>query len=106
MKVGGIQIILDYSWFIVFGLVLWSLSAGYFPQAYPGQTTQIYWATGFLAALLFFVSVITHELSHSFMAIRSIEEDVTREHRAPFGHARGSHDRHDHSNRTAPVFRN
>jgi Zn-dependent protease len=71
MKVGGIQIILDYSWFIVFGLLLWSLSAGYFPLVYPGQTTQTYWMTGGLAALLFFISVITHELSHSFMAIRS-----------------------------------
>jgi Zn-dependent protease/CBS domain-containing protein len=71
MKIGGIQINLDYSWFIVFVLVLWSLSAGYFPQAYPGQTMQTYWTTGFLASLLFFISVITHELSHSFMAIRS-----------------------------------
>jgi Zn-dependent protease len=71
VKIGGIQITLDYSWFIVFALVLWSLSAGYFPQAYPGQSTQVYWTTGFLAALLFFFSVITHELSHSLMAIRS-----------------------------------
>lgn len=71
MTVGGIQINLDYSWFIVFGLVLWSLSAGYFPHAYPGQTGRIYWTTGLIATLLFFLSVITHELSHSFMAIRS-----------------------------------
>ena len=71
MKIGGIQIILDYSWFIVFGLLLWSLSAGYFPMVYPDQTAQTYWLAGFLAALLFFISVITHELSHSFMAIRS-----------------------------------
>ena len=69
--IGGIQIRLDYSWFIVFGLVLFSLSAGYFPQAYPRQSTQTYWLTGLLATLLFFFSVITHELSHSFMALRS-----------------------------------
>lgn len=69
--VRGIQIRLDYSWFIVFALVLWSLSAGYFPQAYPNQPTRVYWMAGLLAAVLFFLSVIAHELSHSFMAIRS-----------------------------------
>src|SRR5690606_36178401 len=46
-------------------------SAGYFPKAYPGQATATYWTTGVLAALLFFFSVITHELAHSFMAIHS-----------------------------------
>jgi hypothetical protein len=69
--VRGIQIRVDYSWFIVFALVLWSLSAGYFPQAYPNQPTRVYWMAGLLAAVLFFLSVIAHELSHSFMAIRS-----------------------------------
>jgi len=71
IKIGGIQIKLDYSWFIVFALVLWSLSAGYFPQTYPERTTLTYWTAGLIAALLFFVSVVTHELSHSFMAISS-----------------------------------
>lgn len=71
IKIGGIQIKLDYSWFIVFALVLWSLSAGYFPQIYPDQTTQTYWTAGLISAFLFFVSVVTHELSHSLMAIRS-----------------------------------
>jgi Zn-dependent protease/CBS domain-containing protein len=70
-EIGGIQIRLDYSWFIVFALVLWSLSAGYFPQAYPDQPPQTYWIVGLVASVLFFVSVITHELSHSFVAIHS-----------------------------------
>ncbi|MGH7845929.1 MAG: site-2 protease family protein [Candidatus Binatia bacterium] len=70
-SVRGIQIKLDYSWFIVFALVLWSLSAGYFPNAYPGQSTQTYWTVGFLATFFFFLSIVTHELSHAFMAMRS-----------------------------------
>ena len=69
--VRGIEIRLDYSWFVVFALVLWSLSAGYFPQAYPNQPTRLYWMAGLLAAVLFFLSVIAHELSHSFTAIGS-----------------------------------
>lgn len=67
--VKGIDIILDYSWFIIFALVFVSLSAGYFPTVFPGQPVQTYWAAGLLATLLFFLSVILHELSHSFMAL-------------------------------------
>lgn len=67
----GIQLRLDYSWFIVFGLVFFSLSAGYFPRAFADQTAAVYWMAGFVATLLFFFSVVTHELAHSFMAIRS-----------------------------------
>jgi Zn-dependent protease len=69
--VRGIDIILDYSWFIIFALVLVSLSAGYFPTVFPGQPLQTYWMAGLLATLLFFLSVILHELSHSFMALRA-----------------------------------
>jgi Zn-dependent protease/predicted transcriptional regulator len=71
MTLRGIEIRIDYSWFVVFALVLLSLSAGYFPQAYPDQPVHVYWLTGFFATLLFFLSVITHELAHSLMAIRS-----------------------------------
>jgi hypothetical protein len=35
-KVAGIQIAIDYSWIVIFLLVSWSLSAGYFPHGYPG----------------------------------------------------------------------
>ncbi len=70
-KIAGIQITLDYSWLIVFALVVWSLSAGYFPHYYPGQSNRAYWIAGFIAAFLFFLSILIHELSHSLVAIRS-----------------------------------
>jgi Zn-dependent protease len=69
-KVAGIRISLDFSWFIIFGLVLFALSAGYLPRAFPGQATQTYWAAGLIATLLFFASVMLHELAHSLVAIR------------------------------------
>ena len=69
-KVAGIRISLDFSWFIIFGLVLFALSAGYLPRAFPGQTTQTYWVAGLIATLLFFASVMLHELAHSLVAIR------------------------------------
>ncbi len=69
-KIAGIRINLDFSWFIIFGLVLFALSAGYLPRAYPGQEAQVYWLAGLVATLLFFVSVMLHELAHSLVAIR------------------------------------
>jgi Zn-dependent protease/predicted transcriptional regulator len=70
-RIGGIQINLDYSWLFIFVLVLWSLSAGYFPQIYPQQTAQTYWIAGIVATFLFFSSILAHELCHSYVAIRS-----------------------------------
>jgi Zn-dependent protease len=70
-KVAGIRIRLDFSWFIIFALVLLALSAGYFPRNFPGQEPQTYWVAGFIATLLFFASVLIHEMSHSLVAIRS-----------------------------------
>jgi len=70
-KIAGIQITVDYSWLIIFVLVVWSLSAGYFPHYYPGQSNQTYWIAGLIAAFLFFLSILIHEFSHSLMAIRS-----------------------------------
>jgi Zn-dependent protease len=70
-RVAGIRIDLDYSWFLIFLLVLWSLSVGYFPRTDPDQTTTSYWIAGLLATLLFFLSILAHELSHALVALRS-----------------------------------
>jgi Zn-dependent protease/CBS domain-containing protein len=70
-KIAGIQIVIDYSWFIIFALIVWSLSAGYFPSRYPEAAAATYWGAGLLAALLFFLSIIIHELSHSLVAVAS-----------------------------------
>lgn len=70
-RVFGIQISLDYSWFIVFALVFWSLSAGYFPREFPNQSSLTYWTAGLVATVMLFFSILVHELSHSLMAIHS-----------------------------------
>ncbi|MBE7446896.1 MAG: site-2 protease family protein [Planctomycetia bacterium] len=64
----GIPIRVHLSWFIVFGLITWSLSTHYFPKAAPDLPVAGYWIKGILAALLLFVSVVFHELSHSYIA--------------------------------------
>lgn len=66
----GIPIRVHYSWLIVFGLIAWSLSTYYFPQAAPDLPAASYWMKGILAALLLFASVGFHELAHSVIAKR------------------------------------
>ncbi|MBI5673025.1 MAG: site-2 protease family protein [Nitrospirae bacterium] len=65
----GIPIRVHASWFVVFLLVTWSLSTGYLPDNLPGLTPERYWAMGGLAAVLLFVSVLLHELGHSYVAL-------------------------------------
>ncbi|MBN2318877.1 MAG: site-2 protease family protein [Acidobacteria bacterium] len=64
----GIPIWVHFTWFIVFGLITWSLSTLYFPKAAPDLPAASYWVKGVLAALLLFASVGFHELAHSFVA--------------------------------------
>lgn len=68
-RIFGIEVRLDYSWFIVFALVTWSLSAHYFPMHYQWLASTS-WTVGVLTSLLFFTCILAHELGHSFVAIR------------------------------------
>ena len=67
-RIAGIGIGVHYTWLLIFILIIWSLAQGLFPQAYPGWETGVYWATGVVAALLLFISVVLHELAHSLVA--------------------------------------
>lgn len=70
-RLWGIPIGLHISWFLIFGLVTWSLAQGYFPSEYPHLPAETCWLMGALTSLLFFGSVLTHELGHSFIALRN-----------------------------------
>jgi Zn-dependent protease/CBS domain-containing protein len=67
-SIRGIEIGVHYNWLLIFFLVAWSLAMSYFPQSYPGWTSLVYWITGVIASILLFVSVLLHELAHSFVA--------------------------------------
>jgi Zn-dependent protease len=69
-KILGIPIRLHVSWFLIAVLITFSLAAGYFPQSNPGWDSVTYWIVGALASLLFFGSVLLHELGHSALALR------------------------------------
>ncbi|HKO30389.1 MAG TPA: site-2 protease family protein [Nitrospiraceae bacterium] len=66
----GIPIHVHASWFVVFFFVTWSLAMGYLPETLPDLSVPRYWGIGGIAALLLFLSVLLHELGHSYVALR------------------------------------
>ncbi|MBI2908841.1 MAG: site-2 protease family protein [Chloroflexi bacterium] len=68
-KILGIPIGINYSWFIIFVLITLSLAVYQFPAEYPAWSRATYWVVGILTSLLFFGSILAHELSHSVIAI-------------------------------------
>jgi Zn-dependent protease len=68
-RVFGIPIGVNYTWFIVFALVTMSLATGYFPSRYEDWTLAGYVGVGLLTSVLFFASVLLHELAHSVVAL-------------------------------------
>ena len=66
-KIFGIQFRLHYTWFVIFLLITVSLSWQYFPFVYPDWNTLTYWVIGIFTSLLFFTSVVAHELAHSLV---------------------------------------
>jgi Zn-dependent protease/predicted transcriptional regulator len=67
-KIMGIPIRIHYTLWLVFILISWSLAYGYMPSEYPGLSTITYWAIGIASAIVLFVSILVHELSHSYVA--------------------------------------
>jgi Zn-dependent protease len=69
-RILNIPIGLDYSWFLVFALLTWTLATSYFPAEFRNWSTGQYWIVGAATALLMFASVLLHELGHSVVAMR------------------------------------
>jgi Zn-dependent protease/predicted transcriptional regulator len=66
-RISGIDVRVDWSWIFILLLVTWSLSI-LFGQAHAAWGTGMRWGLALGAALLFFASVLAHELAHSFVA--------------------------------------
>ncbi len=68
LKPFGIPVRIHYTLWFVFLLIAWSLAYGYMPREYPGLSVATYWTIGIVSAFLLFVSVLVHELAHSYVA--------------------------------------
>jgi Zn-dependent protease/CBS domain-containing protein len=69
-RIRGIPIGLDPSWFLVFILVTWTLATSYFPGEFTNWPRAQYWIVAAVTAILFFASIVLHELGHSIVALR------------------------------------
>jgi Zn-dependent protease/CBS domain-containing protein len=68
-RIYGIDIYLHSSWFVILAVMVWSLG-GSLSRAYPEWSPATSWIVAVAAAMLLFVSVLAHELAHSFVARR------------------------------------
>jgi Zn-dependent protease len=68
-RVFGVRIGVDPSWFFVLFLIIWSLS-GYYGDLFPGEEAKSF-TLAVVSALLFFLSILLHELGHAVVAMRN-----------------------------------
>jgi Zn-dependent protease/CBS domain-containing protein len=66
-RIRGISIQVHWSWLLILSLLTWSFSEGLFGEEL-GVAAPARWFAGIATALLFFSSVLLHELAHSFVA--------------------------------------
>ncbi|MDX1673499.1 MAG: site-2 protease family protein [Longimicrobiales bacterium] len=68
-RIFGIDVHVHGSWLVIGGLVLWTLAASALPADYPELSASLRLGMAGLITLLFFVSLLAHELAHSVVAM-------------------------------------
>ena len=69
-RVAGVSIGINWSWLIVVALITWSLAAEVFPATNEGLDTATYVAMALAATILYFGSLLLHEIAHALQARR------------------------------------
>jgi Zn-dependent protease len=69
-RLAGIDISIHPSWLVIAALVTFSMAQGSIRALFPGLSPGFHWLAGAATAILFFASVVAHELSHAVLARR------------------------------------
>ena len=69
-RIAGIRISINWSWLIVFTLIVWTLASAVFPSEDPHLSRRTYLAMAVVAAVVFFASLLLHEFGHAALARR------------------------------------
>ena len=70
-RIAGIRIGVNWTVLAIFLLITFGLAGQVLPDAHPGEPALAYWVAGLLAALVFFASLLAHELAHATLARRN-----------------------------------
>ncbi|MFJ9582511.1 site-2 protease family protein [Streptomyces acidicola] len=70
-RIAGVRVGVHWSVLFIFGIIAFGLSQGRLPHAYPGRAWAVYWAAGLCTAVVFFASLLAHELAHAVVARRN-----------------------------------
>ncbi|WP_229402517.1 site-2 protease family protein [Micromonospora okii] len=70
-RVAGVPVGVNWSVLVIFLLIAWGLAAVQFPRAYPGRPVWAYVLAGLAAAVVFFLGLLAHEVSHAVVAKRN-----------------------------------
>jgi Zn-dependent protease len=71
IRIWNIPIGVHPTWFLIFGLFTFSLATSLMPTEYPQLSSGMHWALGLATSLVFFLSVLAHELGHAYLALRN-----------------------------------
>jgi len=69
-RIAGIEVGLHWSLAIVFALIVWTLAGQVLPSVVPDQSQSAYWIVSSIAGLLFYTSLLGHEMGHALVARR------------------------------------
>ena len=67
----GIEVGFNWSLIFIFALVTWTLATNILPITAPGYGAVLYWVIAAVGAVLFYASLLAHELSHAIVARRN-----------------------------------
>jgi Zn-dependent protease len=69
-RIKTIEVNVNVTWLVVFGLLVYWLRTGYITESAPGLGTATGWLVSVIGALVLFASVLAHELAHSLVALK------------------------------------
>lgn len=70
-RIAGIPVGINWSILVIFCLLTWELADVVLPGYHRHQAMAIYWVAGIIATILFFASLLAHEVSHAVVAKRN-----------------------------------
>jgi Zn-dependent protease len=69
-RIAGVPFGVNWSWLVVFALIVWTLATAIFPETNKGLSDGAYVGMAIVAAALFFASLLAHEMGHALQARR------------------------------------